>query len=169
MDKIQAQLILEILGRPAEHVLNALDILVKNLSSEKGIRIIEQTLHEPRLIKDTKDMYTSFAEVVIESDSLSLFLSVLFAYMPAHVEIISPEKIILTNTEISQLSTRLMQRLHDYDSITKKMIHERDIAMNKLKEVAPQMFKEDKSEVTYSINHPSQKSKKSKKKSKKAK
>lgn len=139
-EKVQVTMILEILGRPKENVLKALQTLIERIASEKGAVIIEQTIHEPLPVKDSKDLFTSFSELTLELDSLSLFFGVMFAYMPANIELITPEKFTLTNSELSQLGNKLLQRLHDYDAIAKKMIYERDIFANKLKEVAPNLF-----------------------------
>ena len=152
-EKIKVHMILEILGRPIENVTQALHSLVQKISQEKGAVILEQTIHEPLPVKESKDLFTSFAELVLELDSLSLYFGIMFAYMPANIEIISPEKIGLNNVELSQLGSKLIQRLHDYDAITKKMIYERDIFAGKLREAAPEVFQELVQPQNKSINN----------------
>lgn len=141
MEKIQATLVLEILGRPAEHIKSALSTLVERMSSEKGVKVTEKIIHEPTEVKDTKDLYTAFAEVTVEFDAVANYFGVLFAYMPSHIEIISPEKIELINIDLNELGNKLLARLHDYDALTKKAMYERDFLLGKLKEVAPEVFK----------------------------
>ena len=86
--------------------------------------------------------FTSFAELELEFESLNLLFGSIFAYMPANVEIIKPEKLTLTNTDLSDLTGKLTGRLHDYDAITKKAMTEREMLVHKLKEVAPHLFKQ---------------------------
>jgi hypothetical protein len=141
MEKIQAQIILEILGRPPEHIREGLQNLVTKLDTEKGIHVLEKKFHEPKQLEGSKDLYTAFTEITIEADDLPSFFFILFSFMPSHVEIVYPEKIELHNYNLNDLTNRIMQRLHDYDSIAKKMLADRDILMAKLKEVAPHLIK----------------------------
>jgi len=141
MEKIQLRAILEILGRPPEHISTALQQLIEKIKKEKGIKLIDETHHAPIPIKDSPDLYTSFAEIMLELDDLNIVFGFLFQYMPANIEIISPENLKLTNQEMNVAVNHLAERMHQYDAITKKMIAERDAAMKKLFEVAPHLFK----------------------------
>ena len=141
MQKIQLRMVLEILGRPESNVVEALRGLSQRLSTEKGVTIIEQTLHEPVLVKDSKNLYTTFGEFVLELDSTNIMFGIMFAYMPAHAEIISPEELTVQNAELGMLVNALLQRLHSYDAIAKKMINDKEILAKKLYEVAPHLFK----------------------------
>jgi len=140
MGTIQANLILEILGRPAEHVKEALDTLVTKLGAERGVKLIDKNCHEPRPVENSPDLFTTFAEVTLELESLDNYFGLLFAYMPSNIELIHPEKITMTNTGLNDLGNKLAARLHEYDAITKKALMEYEIVTNKLKEVAPHLF-----------------------------
>ena len=132
MEKLQANLILEILGRPKEHLKGALNELVNKLGTEKGMKIIEKNLHEPIPVKESKDLFTTFAEILIELDSLENYFGLMFAYMPANFEIINPERIILSNVNLNDLMSKLIHRLHDYDAIAKRALIDNDILTKKL-------------------------------------
>jgi len=165
MEKINATLVLEILGRPPEHIKKALIELVEKLGKEKEVKITGKTIHDPNPVKDTKDIFTAFAEISLEFDSLANYFGVMFAYMPAHIEIISPTNLKLSNNELNELGNKLLSRLHDYDAITKKFVYERNILLEKLKAVAPQLFKKvkDKTETKQEEKKPEKPSKKPKK------
>jgi len=165
-DKIHASMIIEILGRPPEHIKEALDTLVKKLGTEPGIKVIGSKIHEPTLVGDSKDLYTTFAEVDVEFNSLANYFGVMFAYMPANIEIISPETITLQNLDLNELGNRLLSRLHDYDAVTKKLIYERKFLVEKLHEFAPHLFKE-KSEKENNKEEKAPEDKKAKEKPKK--
>lgn len=168
MVKVQASIVLEILGRPAEHIKSALDGLMEKLGSEKGVKIIDKIAHEPILAQDSKDLFTTFAEITLELDSLTHYLGILFAYMPAHTELIYPEKINFTNSEVNELANKLIMRLHEYDALTKKALVERDIIIKKLQEIAPHLFQTEQN-IQQTAQAPKTSSFKEEKKSKKPK
>ncbi|MDO8459745.1 MAG: hypothetical protein Q7S74_01415 [Nanoarchaeota archaeon] len=172
MEKLQVALVIEILGRPPEHVKEAINTIVVKLGSEKGVKILNKKYHDPIPVEGTKDLFTTFVEIEAELDSLDNYYGIIFAYMPAHIEIIKPENFSLSNGNLTETGNRLLQRLHDYDSITKTIVTERDILLKKLMEVAPHLFKQPQ-KVLPSLQQPSSKpqSKKpsSKKKTKKKK
>lgn len=148
MEKIHASLILEILGRPKENVAEALNTVVVRMGAEKGVKILNKTYHEPNPIEKS-DLFTAFAEVELELDSLMTYLTVIFTYMPSNIEIIRPEKITLNNIEMNEIGNSLVQRLHHYDALAKNVLAERNILAKKLQEVAPHLFQkpsEQKSE-----------------------
>ena len=167
MEKIQVVMVLEILGRPKEHVKEALNLLIDKLGTESGIKIIENKQHEPVEVKDSNNLFTSFAEVTAELDSIENYFGIMFAYMPAHIEIISPEKITFDNARINEIGNRLVQRLHNYDGIAKKMIAEKEMILRKLHEVAPYLFKKEDQSPVEENNTDKKKEKKKIKKSKK--
>lgn len=142
MSKIQTSMVIEILGRPPEHVTEAINGIVEKIGTEKGVKLLEKTCHEPIPVEGSKDLFTTFADIMVELDSLDDYFKVMFTYMPSHIELISPEKITLINSDLNMLGNKLMQRLHEYDAITKKVILEHDIALKKLQEVAPHLVSE---------------------------
>ena len=148
MEKLQASMVLEILGRPKEHVKEALSALISKLDSEKGIKVLEKTIHDAIPVENTKDLFTTFAEITIELESLHNYFGILFAYMPSNIELISPQKIDLTNLDLNDLGNKLISRLHDYDAITKKTLYENEILVKKLKEIAPNLFKQPEASLS---------------------
>lgn len=170
-DKLKANLILEVLGRPPEHVIEALNQLITKLGTEKSVKVLSKTIHEPKPVENSQNLFTAFAEVTVELDTVNNYFGILFGYMPSHIELIEPEKIELTNFELAGLANVLITRLHGYDAIAKKMMSDREFLIQKLREVAPYMFKEQKNleqEIAESrANKEKKKSKKPAKKSKK--
>jgi len=140
MEKISANIIIEILGRPSEHIKNALTELTSKLGNEKGVNIIEKKVHDPILVKDSKDLFTTFAEISVEFDSIANYLGILFSYMPSHIEIVHPENFGIKNTDLNELGNIILQRLHQYDSIAKKLLSEREIIIKKLRNDAPEIL-----------------------------
>ena len=138
---MQVRMIIEILGRPASNVTEAISGLLKRLEGEKGVKIQEQTIHEPVVVKDAKDLFTTFAELIVEMDSMQVFFSIAFAYMPSHIEIISPETFEMRNEDLTTAANAIVLRLHEYDSIAKRLVVDRENLVRKLFELAPHLFK----------------------------
>ena len=57
----------------------------------------------------------------------------MFKYMPAHVEILSPENIKVANNDLTDMFNSLMGKLHGYDDIARILQNEKIILERKLK------------------------------------
>lgn len=132
---IRAILIIEVMGRPPEHLTETLENMIKQIDGEKGIRVVEKKIHEPVEIKDKKDFYTNFAEIEVETEQILHVSLLMFKYMPAHIEILSPELIALTNNGWNEIINELARRLHQYDEIARVIQVEKAILEKKLKEI----------------------------------
>jgi len=91
--KITAVMVLEIIGRPAKHLVDTLEEIIKEMGEERGVKINNKKINEPVELKDRKDFFTTFAEIEIEVEAASELAMLMFKYMPAHVEVVSPESI----------------------------------------------------------------------------
>ncbi|MGD9275628.1 MAG: hypothetical protein PVJ67_00485 [Candidatus Pacearchaeota archaeon] len=136
-EKVKAALIIEVIGKPPEHLTETLGNLIKQISEEKGVEVVEKTIHEPTELKDNKDFFTSFAEVEVEVEEVLYIAMLMFKYMPAHIEIIHPEKIILSNSGLNDILNELTRRLHGYDEVARIIQVEKNILEKKLKELMP--------------------------------
>ena len=144
--KVNAILILEIIGRPAEHLVQTLESIAKQIGEEKGVKLIEKKINEPVLMKEQKDFYVSFMEAEVELDEILYLAILMFKYMPAHVEIISPQNLTLSNAEFNDLFNELTRRLHGYEEIARILQTEKMILENQLKTIIGADKKEDKKE-----------------------
>lgn len=135
---IRAALILEIIGRPPEHLTETLQNIIKQIGDEKGVEVVEKKIKEPILMKEQKDFYTSFAEIEVEIEDILYLAVLMFKYMPANVEVISPEVIALTNNGWNDIFNELTRRLHSYDEVARVLGIEKQILENKLREVLGQ-------------------------------
>jgi hypothetical protein len=132
---IRATLIFEVIGRPPEHLTETLKEIVSKVDAEKGASVKSKKLNEPVLMKDSKDFYTCFAEVEVEVEEIINLAFIIFRYMPAHVEIASPESIALSNNGWSEILGELVRRLHGYDEVTRIVQTEKTILERKLKDL----------------------------------
>lgn len=155
-EKLKIAIIIEMMGRPKEHLAETLSKFIEILGKEKGINISNKKIHDPKKleekdkdgniieVKPENQLYTSFAEIEMDIDNLNTLIIMTFKYMPAHIEIIYPEKFNINNFEITGLLNEITARLHHYDSIAKSALMNNKIIVGKLKEViAKTGYKED--------------------------
>lgn len=132
---IRAIMIIEIIGRPPEHLTESLNKIIDQLDEEKGVDVIEKKINEPTLMKDQKDFYMTFAEIEMEVDEILSLAILMFKYMPAHIEIISPELLVLSNNGWNDVLNELTRILHGYDEVARVIQMEKAILEKKLREV----------------------------------
>ncbi|MEM4325996.1 MAG: hypothetical protein QXU40_01720 [Candidatus Pacearchaeota archaeon] len=134
-EKVSANLILEIIGRPPEHLVETLGRIIDEMGKEKGVRVNSKNIREPIPIKESKEFYTTFAEIGVETEDAMRLSLLMFKYMPAYIEVISPERILLKNTDFGDILTELTRRLHTYDEIARMMQIENQNLVKKIKEI----------------------------------
>lgn len=132
---INAVMILEAIGKPPEHLTEALNNIVAEIEKEKGVTIIEKKINPPVEMKDNKNFYTTFAEVEVEVEEILHLAILMFKYMPAHIEIIYPEFIALTNNGWNDMFNELTRRLHGYDEVARVLQVEKNILEKKLRDL----------------------------------
>lgn len=131
--KINAILVFDVIGKPPEHLTETLNDIIKKIDEEKGVSVKEKKINEPVFMKDQKEFYTSFAEIEVEVEEILYLAMLMFKYMPAHVEVISPELITLVNNGWNEIFNELVRRLHGYDEIARVIQMEKSILEKKLK------------------------------------
>ena len=132
---IRAVLILDIVGKPAEHLIKTLEGMIDKMNNEKGVVVQEKKIKKPVLMKDSKDFYTTFGEIEVEVETFSQLADLMFKYMPAHIEVVEPESISLTNNNLGEILTELTQKLHRYDEVARILEMQNQQMQKKLKEL----------------------------------
>ncbi|MBU2503799.1 MAG: hypothetical protein KJ879_01980 [Nanoarchaeota archaeon] len=133
--KINAMLILDIIGKPKEYLIESLEKHIANLDKEKGVVVKLKEIREPELMGNQEVFYTTFAEVEIEVDEILTLVGLMFRYMPAHVEIISPDMFGVTNNVFNETLNELVRRLHGYDELARVMQSEKQVLIKKIQEL----------------------------------
>jgi hypothetical protein len=135
---ISASFIIEILGKPIDHVKETMERFVKEIGEEKGVFINEQIIHEPREFdqgEGKEKVFTTFAEIDADFEKVEALVNLVFKYTPSHIEITRPEKLVFKNDYFGEFLTGVILRLHKYDEIAKKLVMDNTILQNKLKEL----------------------------------
>lgn len=132
---LQARLILQVMGKPAEHVENALNLVLEHLAKTKNVEMVEKTVHKAKLVEDTKEVFTTFAEIEILVPDFSKLIEIVFDYMPSSVEIVEPSNFSLKLEDANSVINDLAMRLHQYDMLLKKARLELNALINRFKEL----------------------------------
>ena len=131
---ISALMIVEVIGTPPEHLIETLENIIKTIDGEKGVSVKRKEIKEPKLMEGQTDFYTTFAEIEVEVEEILHLAILMFKYMPAHVEILYPELIALTNNGWNDIFNELTRRLHGYDEVARILQLENAQLQKKLSE-----------------------------------
>jgi hypothetical protein len=135
MAKLDVIIILEILGKPAEYLKEALSNIIEQLGKEANVLVVNKKIAEPKEVDKEHGIFSSFAEIELAVEDIQTLNVLLFKYMPSHVEVINPESLNMKNSDINSLFNELMRRLHQYDEIAKITIMEKNILVNQLNQL----------------------------------
>jgi hypothetical protein len=117
--KVRAIMIVEIAGRPPEHIKEALKAHVGVMKTMKGIKYLSETFSDAKLIDQEKEIYSSFVEVEVEVDNFMKLTELMFDFLPASIEVLEPDNLKFNSQEATNFLSDLSGRLHKYDEIAK--------------------------------------------------
>jgi len=122
---VRAIMILEMAGKPAEHVKESLGKHVGVLDELSYVEIHTNNVSEPKEIETQEEMvkgeeiYTCFAEVDFEVDNLARLSELMFDFMPSSIEVIEPAKLQMEMNEVTDLLNNISGRMHRYDEVAR--------------------------------------------------
>ena len=117
-------MIVEMAGRPAEHLTTTLENHIKILNDVNDITVHSIKVSEPKVIEQEgatpdSEMFTAFAEADFECENFSRLSETMFDFMPSSVEVVEPAKVVMDANEATGLLNNISGRLHRYDEIMK--------------------------------------------------
>lgn len=166
--KIKAVVIFDIIGRPPEHIIQGLENVITEVGKEKGISIISKDIKEPHAVPNQENFYTTFAEVEVEADNILSLSILLLKYMPAHIEIISPEMMALSNSNWNDVLNEIIRRLHAYDEVARVVQIDKQHLVKKIEEITGKTIQEVMAQKTKTEEEKSENKQKTKQKKKPA-
>jgi len=132
--KILTRVIIEILGKPKEHIEKALKIVVDKIKEQEDIKVIEEKLFDA---EEQEEMFSIFAELGILFRDMQTLLGFCFDFMPSSIEILDPEKLSFNSNKFAGLINDLLTKLHQ---MTFKVV-QNDIEKKALKKNMLNMLK----------------------------
>ena len=118
--------VIEVLGKPKEHVESSLQGYVQKLKEDSRYSIIEEEFAEVKK-QEEQELWITFAELEIKTEKAEHILSFCYDYMPSLIEIIEPEEITLRDVDLSSFLNDLQARLHHVDMVAKQVKSENDM------------------------------------------
>lgn len=107
--KVKARVIVEVVGKPEEHVKKALGIVIDKIKTQKGLKILTEKSYKP---KHVEPFFSTFAEIDIEFADPNLIVGFCYDFMPSSLDILEPDNIVLNSKELAGILNDLLTRLH---------------------------------------------------------
>ena len=126
---IRCRAIIEVLGKPEEHVENAIKEYVGHIKDDSELVILNEEYSE---MKEQGKLYSKYVALDLIVKGTVKLISFCFEYMPSSMEVMKPEHLIFTNPELSNFLNDLQARLHEVDMIVKNQKAENGFLRNNL-------------------------------------
>ena len=107
--RILTRIIIEIVGKPKEHIEKALKVVVEKIKEEKDIEIVEEQIFNA---EKQEEMFNVFAELGILFNNMQTLIEFCFDFMPSSIEILDPEKLSFDSNKFAGLINDLLAKLH---------------------------------------------------------
>ena len=128
-DMIRFRAILEVLGRPKEHVENTIKTLVAKAKERHDVSVINEKFAD---IREEGKLFSTFVELEIVEKGKNNLSAFCFDFMPSSIEVDKPDQVILRNADLSDVYNDLQAKLHTVDMIAKKLNAENDFLRRNL-------------------------------------
>ena len=123
---IHCVFIIEMLGKPKEHLEKTLKGYISALKKDKKVEILKEEYAEPEKDKDSK-LYTIFVELEVLVNGTAKVIEFCFDYLPSSVEILDPSSLEYKSQDFSALLNDLQARLHQIDMALKNSNQENTV------------------------------------------
>ncbi|MBS3098357.1 hypothetical protein J4209_06195 [Candidatus Woesearchaeota archaeon] len=121
--QIRFRTIIEMLGKPKEHVEKTLSLYIDKIKEDGNIIVLNEDYAE---LKQQENMWSTFVELEIVVKDISILIGFCIDYMPSSVEIVKPEQLAFNNRELSNFLNDLQAKLHNLDMIVKQLKAQND-------------------------------------------
>ncbi|MBI2140020.1 hypothetical protein HYU14_03785 [Candidatus Woesearchaeota archaeon] len=129
-DLIRCRCILEVLGKPKEHVEKTIKLLVEKVRVAPNISVLKEDFAAGEPKGDS--LFAAFVELELVIKGVPTLISFCFDFMPSSLEIEKPLDLTMKNTQLSGIFNDLQAKLHGVDMVAKKLRLERDMVRKNL-------------------------------------
>ncbi len=122
--QIRCRAIIEVMGNPKDHVEETIKKYAEGIKKDAELSVLSLTIHPVEEMEKTdakKTMYSTFAELEMVLKGMPKLMGFCFDYMPSSLEIIKPERMVVLDRHLSGFLNDLQARLHNVDSIIKRL------------------------------------------------
>jgi len=111
--------VIEVLGKPKEHVEASLKGYINELKNDEKFKVLKEDFAEIKKQED-QELWADFAEVEVKTESMENLTRFCLNYMPSIIEVIEPQELTLSDTDLSVFLNDLQARLHQIDMVAKE-------------------------------------------------
>ena len=129
--KILFRAVVEVLGKPKEHVDSTLKGYLQKLKENSRYEVLKEDLAELKQ-HEQSELWMAFAELEIKTSGVAEIIDFCFDYMPSLIEIIEPEELQLDSLVVSSFLNDMQAKLHGVDMLAKQMKIENQLTNNSL-------------------------------------
>lgn len=116
---IKVNTIIEIVGKPKEHIDQTMDKVIELVTNNKDFKLIK---HDKAPTKEVNNLWSTFTEFEIEFPNIEILTGFCFDFMPSSVEITEPEKLNINSKEVENSLNDVLAKIHQYDMVLKKYL-----------------------------------------------
>ena len=113
--------IIEIAGKPAEHVKQVLEKLIEGFEKEKDVKLIYKKMNETKEGEKTPGLFSAFAELEFMAKNFGRVMEFVIDYMPSSIEIVAPTDLNIKLAEANSVLNDLIGKIYKYETFMKAL------------------------------------------------
>ena len=123
--KIRVRTIIEVLGKPKEHIEKTIREYVENIKVDNNFVMLKEHFSDAEEQKHGEETYFAiFVELEFLVKGLQPLVGFCFNYMPSSIEIEKPEELAIPASMMNAIFNDLQARLHKVDMVVKQQANE---------------------------------------------
>lgn len=126
MTTIKFRALIEVIGKPQEHVEEAMKKYIANLKTDERFKVLTEEFAELKK-QDQQDLWATFTELEIKTNTIEHLIDFCFDFMPSLIEILEPEQLTIDEKQLSFFLNDLQAKLHQVDMVAKQVKMENDV------------------------------------------
>lgn len=127
--ELRIKAIIEILGKPKEHVEKTIANVINELKKRDGLTLINEKIAKT---KKLENFFSSYVDVELKLSSMDQLIDFCFDFLPSNVEIIEPEEMNLDSHLLAEYMNDLLAKLHQQSMVIRNMHAENLVMKQKL-------------------------------------
>jgi len=134
---IRCKTIIEVLGKPREHVEKTIRDYVEKIKADSELVILKSYFSEAA---EKEKLWAEFVELDMVVKGIPKLIGFCFDYMPSSIEITKPEEFVVRKSTVENFINDLQARLHQVDMVVKKQENENTFLKKNLSKAASNLI-----------------------------
>ncbi|MBU2639573.1 MAG: hypothetical protein KKG75_02575 [Nanoarchaeota archaeon] len=127
--ELQIKAIIEILGKPKEHVEETMQKVIQELEKREGVTITNKEIAKTRGVEK---LFSTYVDLELTLNDLDKLIDFCFDFLPSSIEIIEPERLDLDSHKIAEFMNDLLAKLHQHSMIIRNLHAENTLMKQQL-------------------------------------